>query len=73
MTLARYPFGRGSWTEAARIAEVLRRETVGGALLLAATIVALTWANSPWASSYVSLRDTVVGHAAFHLDLSLAT
>ena len=28
-------FGRGSWPEASRIADVLRQETVGGALLLA--------------------------------------
>ena len=37
-------FSRGSWFEARRIAQVLRRETVGGALLLAATVVALAWA-----------------------------
>ena len=51
-------FSRGSWPEARRIAEVLRQETVGGALLLAAIVLALVWANSPWAESYVSLRDT---------------
>ena len=39
--------GRGSWPEAQRIAAVLRRETVGGALLLVAAAVALVWANSP--------------------------
>lgn len=40
-------FPRGSWPEASRITAVLRRETVGGALLLAATVIALVWANSP--------------------------
>jgi NhaA family Na+:H+ antiporter len=64
-------FGRGSWPETARIGEVLRRETVGGALLLAATVLALLWANSPWSGDYQSLRDLVVGPASLHLDLSM--
>jgi Na+:H+ antiporter, NhaA family len=66
-------FGRGSWTEASRIASVLRRETVGGALLLAAAAVALVWANSPWGGAYETLRDTRVGPASLHLDLTLGT
>ena len=64
-------FRRGSWPEARRIADVLRKETVGGVLLLVATVLALAWANSPWSAGYVALRDTVVGPAALHLDLSL--
>ncbi|WP_051264962.1 Na+/H+ antiporter NhaA [Nakamurella lactea] len=64
-------FGRGSWPEASRIAGLLRQETVGGALLLVATAVALIWANSPAADSYLNLRDTVVGPASLHLDLTL--
>src|SRR4051812_27432498 len=64
-------FARGSWPEAGRIAGILRKETVGGVLLLIATVIALGWANSPWAESYDALRDTVVGPAALHLDLSL--
>ncbi len=64
---------RGSWLEAARIAAVLRLETVGGALLLVSTVVALVWANSPVAESYAALRDFTVGPAALHLDLSLGT
>ena len=63
--------GRGSWAEDSRIAEVLRKETVGGALLVAATVVALVWANSPFAAGYAALRDLTVGPAALHLDLSL--
>ncbi|MGY1703022.1 Na+/H+ antiporter NhaA [Geodermatophilus sp. SYSU D00697] len=66
-------FGRGSWTEASRIASVLRKETVGGALLLAAAAIALAWANSPWSEAYESLRDTRVGPASLHLDLTLGT
>jgi Na+:H+ antiporter, NhaA family len=43
-------FGRGSWAEARRITDILRKETVGGVLLLAGTALALGWANSPWAA-----------------------
>ena len=50
---------------------MLRSETVGGALLLAATVVALVWANSPWASAYTDLRDYTLGPPALHLDLTL--
>ena len=62
---------RGSWPETARIADVLRKETVGGALLLAAAVTALVWANSPWSAGYFSLRDTPVGPDALHLQLTL--
>jgi Na+:H+ antiporter, NhaA family len=65
--------GRGSYAEATRIAAVLRKETVGGALLLAGTVLALGWANSPWSDAYETLRDTTVGPAALHLDLTLGT
>src|SRR4051812_40386137 len=64
---------RGSWREAQRIAAVLRKETVGGALLLVAAAVALVWANSPWAVAYETLRDTRVGPPSLHLDLTLGT
>ncbi|HSK34301.1 MAG TPA: Na+/H+ antiporter NhaA [Propionicimonas sp.] len=64
-------FPRGSWPEATRIASLLRRETVGGALLLAAAAVALVWANSPWADNYLGLRNFRVGPSALHLDLTL--
>lgn len=64
-------FGRGSWKEARIVAEYLRAETVGGAVLLVAAVAALVWANSPWREGYATLRDTVVGIEALHLDLSL--
>jgi NhaA family Na+:H+ antiporter len=64
---------RGSWPEVQRVSSILRKETVGGALLLAATVVALVWANSPWAAGYHALRDLRVGPSALHLDLSLGT
>ena len=66
-------FSRGSWSETDRVATILRKETVGGALLLLATVVALIWANSPWSEAYNSLMSTTVGPSALHLDLSLAT
>jgi Na+:H+ antiporter, NhaA family len=64
-------FSRGSWLEASRVAHILRAETVGGALLLAATVVALVWANSPWSAGYTGLRDTAIGPDALHLRLTL--
>lgn len=72
-TQPRPVFPRGSWPEAARINALLRRETVGGALLLGATVVALVWANSPWAEAYHRFRELSFGPAALHLDLSLGT
>jgi NhaA family Na+:H+ antiporter len=65
--------GRGSYGEALRIGEILRKETVGGALLVAAAVVALIWANSPAAAGYFALRDFTIGYAPWHLDLSLGT
>ncbi|MCD2191125.1 Na+/H+ antiporter NhaA [Actinomycetospora soli] len=66
-------FARGTWREQRRIGDVLRRETVGGALLVGAAAIALIWANSPWAQAYTDLAALTVGPAALHLDLSLAT
>jgi NhaA family Na+:H+ antiporter len=66
-------FGRGSWPEASRIADILRTETVGGLLLVGAAVVALIWANSPWRGAYTALSEFTIGPAALHLDLSLAT
>src|SRR3954452_19675621 len=71
-------FSLGSWSEDSRIAAVLRKETIGGLLLLVATLAALIWANSPWSAAYESFRDTTVGPTSIagqevHLDLSLAS
>ena len=55
------------------LAEALREETVGGALLLVAATIAVIWASSPWSDGYESVRTTVVGPSALHLDLDLAT
>lgn len=64
-------FSHGTWREARRIAGVLRKETVGGALLLVAAVLALTWANSPWQDGYTALRDVRLGPASVDLDLTL--
>lgn len=64
-------FARGSYAEALRIGEILRKETVGGALLVAAAVIALLWANSPASDSYFALRDFKVGYEPWHLELSL--
>ncbi|MFG3436061.1 Na+/H+ antiporter NhaA [Nonomuraea sp. NPDC047897] len=66
-------FDRGSWAEAGRIADILRKETIGGALLLVGAAAALIWANSPWSAGYEALRGVTVGPAALHLNLDLAT
>ncbi|ODQ87322.1 Na+/H+ antiporter NhaA [Mycolicibacterium flavescens] len=68
-------FSRGTWAEASRVSEVLRKETVGGAVLLVAAAVALIWANSPWSETYFALRDLEVGGEPFglHLTLTLGT
>ncbi|BCT75480.1 Na(+)/H(+) antiporter NhaA [Sinomonas cyclohexanicum] len=62
---------RGSYREYRRIAEILRKETVGGALLLLATVAALVWANSPAGDSYAALRDARIGYAPWHIELSV--
>ena len=41
--------------------EFLATETAGGVLLVAATAVALVWANSPWQTSYHTLWETPLG------------
>ena len=64
-------FSRSSFPEYQRILAILRTETVGGALLLAATLAALVWANSPLANSYFALREVKIGYAPWHLELSL--
>lgn len=64
---------RGTYPEYRRIAEILRKETVGGALLLIATVAALVWANSPGGGAYEALRDTRLGYAPWHLELSVGT
>ena len=50
------------------------KQSSGGILLIAATVVALVWANSPWAGSYAALWHTKltvgVGDASISKDLT---
>ncbi|MEV6873631.1 Na+/H+ antiporter NhaA [Amycolatopsis sp. NPDC051128] len=52
-------------------ARYLRTETTGGIILLAATAVALLWANSPLRDGYYALRDFRLGPEFLHLNLSV--
>jgi NhaA family Na+:H+ antiporter len=60
--------GRGSWPEASRIADILRRETLGGVLLLVATAAAITAANV--GNTYARVRDQAFGPDSLHLSLT---
>jgi NhaA family Na+:H+ antiporter len=53
--------------------EFAERETSGGILLLLCTVIALVWANSPWAHSYAALWHTpvTVGLGGFMLSRDL--
>jgi NhaA family Na+:H+ antiporter len=63
---------RGSHSEAQRFAEIFRKETVGGMLLLAAAGAALVWANSPWSGAYRTISNFVIGPESLHLNLSVS-
>jgi len=64
-------FGRLSGQERGWLASVLRDETVGGALLLGAAVLALLFANSGLAHIYFTLVNTEIGPAALHLHLTV--
>ncbi|MBB4661271.1 Na+/H+ antiporter NhaA [Conexibacter arvalis] len=55
------------------LSDFLHDETAGGLLLLAAALIALVWANSPWSDAYFDLWATHVevgvGSATIDLDL----
>ncbi|MFG2292380.1 Na+/H+ antiporter NhaA [Streptomyces sp. NPDC048603] len=53
------------------VADALRTETIGGLVLLAAAVIALVWANSPWSAAYERIRDFHFGIPALGLDLSV--
>jgi NhaA family Na+:H+ antiporter len=54
-------FGRLEPGEETFLGRALRQETVGGALLLGAALIALIWANTPWHEAYEDLRHFPVG------------
>lgn len=69
---SRAPFlGFLPWPERQAVAGALRTETVGGLALLAAAVVALIWANTPWSDAYETVREFHFGIAVLGLDLSV--
>ncbi|WP_163512282.1 Na+/H+ antiporter NhaA [Fodinicola acaciae] len=64
---------RAAAIAAAELARLLRTETVGGALLLAAAALALVLANTPLAGAYESIQKLTVGPDVLHLRLSLSS
>ncbi|OEJ21907.1 Na+/H+ antiporter NhaA [Streptomyces agglomeratus] len=57
--------------ERTAVTQALRTETVGGLVLLAAAVVALVWANTPWSEAYEQIRDFHFGIPALGLNLSV--
>ena len=53
------------------VLEALRQETVGGLILLAATVAALVWANSPWKASYSKAQDFAFGPHVLGMHLTV--
>ena len=68
-TSPRPPSPRSAWDPLQRLARLARRpldrffriDAASGILLIAAAVVALGWANSPWADGYLRLWQTPVG------------
>ncbi|NLU71337.1 Na+/H+ antiporter NhaA [Streptomyces sp. HNM0575] len=54
-----------------RLAQVLRTETTGGIVLLAATLAALAWANSPLSGSYETAGSFRFGVTSLGLEMSV--
>lgn len=65
-------FSRPSYPEFIRIGKILRKETVGGMLLIIGAILALIWTNTPFHDSYFALRDLKFGPELFGVDLELS-
>ena len=61
----------GSHAEANRIGKILRKETIGGMLLVVFAAVGIIWANTPWSETYFAIRDFEFGIEALHLNLSV--
>ena len=65
-------FRRPGAREVRIVADALRAETAGGALLLAATVAALVLANTPARHAYYHLQHVRVGPAALGLHIGVA-
>ena len=65
--------GRTAWVRnlAAPLRDFMGNETGGAVVMLAAAVLALAWANSPWPDSYESFWTTRVSLAVGSADVSL--
>jgi NhaA family Na+:H+ antiporter len=66
-----FPFFSGRSRRIRPLADFLREEAAGGAVLVLATVVALVWANSPWKDSYADLWSTELAFSLGSHDLEL--
>jgi NhaA family Na+:H+ antiporter len=66
-----FPFFSGRSRRIRPLADFLREEAAGGAVLVLATVVALVWANSPWKDSYADLWSTELACSLGAQDLEL--
>ena len=57
--------------EVVRVNRLLRAELIGGIIIIAAAALGIMAANSPWADSYFSLRETRIGPESLHLNLTV--
>lgn len=62
-------FERPPLSERVWLLRVLRDDTIGGAIMLAAAVLAVVWANSAWGDSYQAFATTEVGPEWLRLDL----
>ncbi|MBF4762367.1 Na+/H+ antiporter NhaA [Nocardioides islandensis] len=61
MSLVSRLFPEPDQREASFLGDLFRKETVGGVLALAAALLGVVWANSPWSDGYTDLRHLAVG------------
>jgi NhaA family Na+:H+ antiporter len=54
-------FPRPTTHEETFLGHLLRQETIGGAVVLTAAVVAVLWANSPWSATYDDVRHFRIG------------
>lgn len=66
-----FTLARGAYSEAVRVQAVLRKEFVGGVLLIAAAMAAMVAANAA-PGFYSGLRDAHLGGTLFGIDLNLS-
>ena len=60
MSTSEVPSPSAIYRESLWIERILRQETIGGLIIVAAALAAVVLANSPWGESYFGLRDTYI-------------